>query len=85
MSDPTEDARRAIVEAQAVRNAEKAITRSKLEAEYGQVWDTDQLCADFKVDGFGAPFVVVTRKSDGVRGSLEFQHMPRFYYNFQPA
>jgi hypothetical protein len=26
--------------------------------------------------------VVVKRKSDGVVGSLEFQHHPRFYFNF---
>jgi hypothetical protein len=26
--------------------------------------------------GFAAPLVVVRRKSDGVRGSLEFQHSP---------
>jgi len=26
----------------------------------------------------------VRRKSDRVRGSLEFQNSPRFYFNFQP-
>jgi hypothetical protein len=26
---------------------------------------------------------VVRRKSDGVKGSLEFQHNPRFYFNFK--
>jgi len=30
-----------------------------------------------------APFIAVQRKSDGVKGSLEFQHQPRFYFNFQ--
>jgi hypothetical protein len=29
-----------------------------------------------------APFVIVTRKSDGAKGSLEFTHNPRFYFNF---
>ena len=33
--------------------------------------------------GFVAPLIVVRRKSDGVRGSLEFQHDPRLYFNFQ--
>ena len=28
---------------------------------------------------------IVTRKSDGVVGSLEFQHMPRFYWGFKEA
>ena len=30
------------------------------------------------------PFVVVRRKSDGVKGSLEFQHNPRYYFSFSP-
>ena len=45
-------------------------------------WDTAQLQADFEVLGFMAPFVVVRRRSDGVRGSMEFTHSPRFYFNF---
>ena len=35
-----------------------------------------------EVIGFMAPLVVVRRKADGVKGSLEFQHQPRFYFNF---
>ena len=26
--------------------------------------------------------VAVRRRADGVKGSLEFQHNPRFYFNF---
>lgn len=52
-------------------------------AAHGQVWDTTQLQQDFYVEGFGAPFVVVTRKSDNVRGSLQFTHHPRFYFGFE--
>lgn len=59
-------------------------SRATLEARYGQVWDTDELDRDFEVVGFMAPFVVVVRKADGVKGSLEFQHSPRFYFNFKP-
>jgi hypothetical protein len=29
-----------------------------------------------------APLIVVQRKADGVKGSLEFQHEPRYYFNF---
>jgi hypothetical protein len=29
-----------------------------------------------------APFVVVRRRVDGQKGNLEFQHSPRFYFNF---
>ena len=56
--------------------------REVLESRYGQVWDTEQLSKDFSVTGFMAPFVVVKRKEDGAVGSMEFQHDPRFYYNF---
>ena len=78
MKDETEDIRR---EMTAEINA-KAADRQRLEAKHGQVWDTIQLCQDFEVLGFLAPFVVVQRKSDTVRGMLEFQHDPRFYYAF---
>jgi len=57
-------------------------SRETLEAKYSQVWDTNQLSKDFQVSSFAAPFVLVRRKSDGAKGSLEFQHFPRFYFNF---
>ncbi len=59
-------------------------SREALEARYGQVWDTDQLGQDFDVVGFMAPLVVVIRRSDKQKGSLEFRHSPRFYFNFEP-
>lgn len=80
IDDPTETARR---DRLAEINAEPG-SRAALEAQHGPVWDTNELRQDFDVLGFAAPFVVVRRKSDGVRGSLEFQHNPRFYFNFQP-
>jgi len=60
-------------------------SREALEAQYGKVWSTAEMSAEFTALGFAAPFIHVVRKSDGVRGSLEFQHMPRFYYGFQAA
>jgi hypothetical protein len=78
MTDPTEAIRR---ERLAEINAEPG-SREALEAQHGQVWDTQQLGQDFQVIGFLAPLVVVRRKADGVSGSLEFQHRPRFYFNF---
>ena len=56
--------------------------RTRLEAQYGQVWDIGQLSQDFEVIGFMAPYVVVRRRLDGRKGSLEFQHHPRLYFNF---
>ena len=79
--DVTEAARR---ERLAEINAEPG-SREALEAQYGQVWDTQQLAQDFEVIGFLAPLVVVRRKTDGMKGSLEFQHgPPRLYFNFVP-
>ena len=51
--------------------------------EAGDRWDTAALQRDFIVHAFLAPFVTVTRKSDGARGSLEFTHSPRWYFNFR--
>jgi len=80
MADPTELIRRE-------RLAEINIVpggREALEAVYGQVWDTGELAEEFQAIGFMAPLVVVRRRSDGVKGSLEFQGNPRFYFNWQP-
>jgi hypothetical protein len=80
MNDPTEAVRRErLVEINLVPGSREA-----LEAQYGQVWDTDQLRSDFDVIGFMAPLVVVRRRCDGRKGSLEFQHNPRLYFNYQP-
>lgn len=79
--DPTVPIRK---ELQAEINAKEA-GREALEKEHGQVWNTDELRDDFEVLGFGAPLVVVRRRSDGRKGSLFFQHSPRFYYGFQEA
>src|ERR1017187_3339625 len=79
MNDETEPIRRArLIEINAEPGSRKA-----LEARYGKVWDTNELAADFQVIGFLAPFVVVRRTADGLKGSLEFQHDPRFFFNFQ--
>lgn len=73
MSDPTEMARRLLLAidhpALAAQSAERTLTTAELTAEYD-------------VLGFLAPFVVVRRKADGVKGSMEFTHNPRKYFNF---
>lgn len=50
----------------------------------GPTWDTTTLQQDFEVLGFLAPYVVVRRKTDGVRGTLQFNHQPRVYYGWEP-
>jgi hypothetical protein len=80
MSDNTEGIRRQMV-GEINTNAGP---RAELEAKFGQVWDTDELCRDLQALGFMAPFIIVRRRSDGKRGSLMFQHSPRFYFSFSP-
>ena len=60
-------------------------SREALESRYGQVWTTAELSEDFEVLEFAAPLVVVRRKSDAKKGSMEFQPSPRFYFNWKPA
>lgn len=79
MTDSTEAIRRQMVD----EINSQASERAEMEAKHGQVWNTEELQRDFEVEGFMAPFVVVRRKSDGQRGSLLFQHMPRYYYEFK--
>jgi hypothetical protein len=80
MNDPTEADRRRLV---AEINTDP-LERAGLEAQYGKVWDTKALTAEFDVHSFMAPpFVFVTRKKDGVEGILCFQHLPRYYFDFK--
>ena len=53
------------------------------EAKHGQVWTTNELREEFDILGFLALYVIVCRKSDGAKGSLQFQHSPRFYFGFK--
>ena len=80
MGDTTEDLRRVLV-AEINSNAGE---RAELEKKHGEVWDLDQLREQFEVVQFAAPFVVVRRKEDGVRGAVLFQHSPHFYWGFEP-
>jgi hypothetical protein len=76
MKDPTEEARRSMIETgQTHRDLANAAQR----------WTTEQLKEEFIVHAFLAPFVSVTRKSDGLEGTMEFTNSPRWYFNFIPA
>ena len=83
--DETESIRRALVagiNAQ-VESDEPDPERKRLMEENGEVWNTEELSRDFEVIGFMAPFCTVKRKSDGAKGSIMFQHRPRFYFGFR--
>jgi hypothetical protein len=64
---------------------ERATTvRNALSKTFGSdnVWNTEELREGYKVESFLAPTVTVIRKSDNQKGTLEFTHAPRFYFNF---
>ena len=48
-----------------------------------QQWTTQELQDEFVVLGFMAPFITARRKVDGVEGTLQFNHNPRVYFNWQ--
>ena len=89
MNDITELPRRIMVNEinSKTQGESKSDTRLRLEADYGQdnVWDTSEVSQIFSIEGFMAPFCVVIRRSDHVKGSVEFTHSPRLYYNFVKA
>jgi hypothetical protein len=66
-------------------NSDMTDSREKVEALYGKgnVFNTKELQDNFEVLGFMAPFVIVKRLADGVKGSLMFRHSPRFYFDFK--
>ena len=75
MKDPTEQIRRDMV-------AEINTNPIPAPEFEGETWTTEQLGDAFEALGFMAPFCVVKRRIDGVKGSLMFQHNPRVYYGF---
>ena len=80
MIDETESVRREM----AGRINAVPAERQRLEETHGRVWTTDELQADFEVIAFASPLIVVREKATGRKGSLFFQHRPRFYWGFQP-
>ena len=78
MIDTTEAARRALVPQMP---AELVAATAADE----QTWTTLELQRDFIVEGFAAPFVVARRRSDGVKGTLQFTHSPRVYFGWAAA
>ena len=56
--------------------------RTSLEEKFKDVMDTSEMTEKYNAISFMAPFVYVQRKSDGVKGYLQFTHMPRFYFNW---
>jgi hypothetical protein len=77
--DPTEDTRRTMI-----NTGQPQVDLAVEEAAGAPTWDTAALQRDFEAIGFAAPFIVVRRRSDGVKGTLEFTHNPRLYFGWTP-
>ncbi len=65
------------------RHLAEAKFRKELADKVGETLTTAEMQDKYDVTGFAYCMCVVTRKSDGKRGSLDFTHMPRFYHSFQ--
>jgi hypothetical protein len=80
ISPPVDLLRRAMVE-----SGQPQLDLADAQQRSEQTWTLAELQRDFEVLGFAAPFVVVVRRSDGVKGSLEFTHSPRVYFGWSEA
>jgi hypothetical protein len=58
-------------------------TREHLADIWGAVYDTGEATKKFAFESFSAPVAHVVDKETGVKGTLRFQHRPRFYFDFQ--
>lgn len=58
--------------------------RKVLARQFNDVMTTAEMMEQYEAVGFGGGLVVVRRRSDGVLGSLQFDHSPRLYYGFLP-
>ena len=60
------------------------IMKNKTEIVFhqGKTYSTEELQEKYIVLGFGLGFVTVKNKATGEKGSLDFDHMPRIYYDY---
>ena len=56
--------------------------RIELENLHEEVLSTSEAVEKYEFIAFCAPFVEVRRRADQKAGTLEFQHSPRYYFNF---
>ena len=85
--DKTENFRRAKVDEinSEIESNDEDLERKRLEDLYGKAYNTSELSKSFTVEGFMAPYITCIEKSTGKKGVMEFQHSPRFYFNFRPV
>jgi hypothetical protein len=76
------DLKRAKMTAEINANAK---SREVLAAEFGSVYNTDELMEHYEIISFAAPFVYGVDRATKKKGTLIFQHNPRFYHSFKEA
>ncbi len=79
MNDPTENVRREMVS----KINGFVGSKEELEKKHGKVYDTHDLDELYEITGFMAPFVVVKRRFDNIKGTMIFQDNPRYYFSFR--
>ena len=65
--------------------ATEETAREDLERKYGQIWNDEQLLAEFAAEIFDGPVLRVIRKADGQRGTVAYIDKPRLYFAFEAA
>lgn len=60
-------------------------SRDDLEREFGRVWDTQEVAAEFVITSIIGNEVVVRKKADSVVGTLSYQNEPRLYFRWVEA
>jgi hypothetical protein len=58
--------------------------RAALGRLHDPVWSDDELLEQFEIASFKPPYVHVSRKKDGIRGTVAYIDSPRLYFDFQP-
>ena len=62
--------------------------KEALQNQYDGVQDiytTNEATAKYEFIGFMAPYALVKDRVTGIKGTLEFTHRPRLYFNFKEA
>ncbi len=58
--------------------------KPKPEPPKGQVWTSEQFGQEFEILGLMISPTIVRRKSDGMRGTIQFHGDPRIFFDFRP-
>ena len=85
--DPTESFRREAVAQinSEVESNDEDLERARLEKLHGKVYNTQEVQAEFDIEGFIFTCYRTSQAKSKISGTMEFQHSPRFYFNFRPT